>query len=212
MIDVEHRCREPGAHQRVAEIVHVDESQHMAVRIDHSPCSAQLSQRIGTEAGEAEQAARREHAAKFREHGIRIAPREHAVAENEVYALVSERQPRGVRTYPAEAPEPRLLSRGRPQHAQREIQRDHAGRRIAALERPARAAGTGAGVDDEPRLDRSQIEALEQQLPHLGLHHGGLVIGPRRTIERTAQPRDVEGVWSIARNRSYETGSREGSR
>ena len=56
---------------------------------------------------------------------------------------------------------------GGAQHARERVDGDDAGARVAALQRPAGVAGACADVEHHARLERGQVEPLEQQLAHL---------------------------------------------
>jgi len=58
VLDVEHRRGETGAHQRIAQIVHVDEMVDVTLRVHLSPGRAQFAQRIATEERREKQAVR----------------------------------------------------------------------------------------------------------------------------------------------------------
>src|SRR6202041_2059169 len=51
-LHIEHRRREAVAHQRIAQIMHVDELMDVAVSVDLSPGGAQFAQGVGAEGAE----------------------------------------------------------------------------------------------------------------------------------------------------------------
>ena len=100
----------------------------------------------------------------------------------------AQRQPRRVRTDPGEGAEPGSLCRGRAQHAEGRVERETRAAGVAALQRAAGVPGTGARVENDARAQRRQVEALQQELPHLALQYRGGIVGRSSAIEGTPHP------------------------
>ena len=143
-LHVEHRRGETVAHQRIAEIVHVDEGVHMTAVVDARPGTAQLTQRIGPQARERKQSARREYTPKLAERRVGIAPRQHEIAQDQLNASVGQRQRGGIGADAVEAAPPAAPPCSDAQHAEGRIECDHAGGRIAALQKARRTRGVSS--------------------------------------------------------------------
>ena len=87
-LDIEHRGGKPGAYQRIADIVHIDESADMHVIRISLGRLAQLFQGIRAEGAEHDKAAAIQHAMTFLKGLVEIiAPLHGQVGPDQVYAL-----------------------------------------------------------------------------------------------------------------------------
>ena len=75
--------------------MHIDELMDVAVGVHFHKGAAQLAQGVGPQGRETEQPGRREYSTEFREHGVRLAPLQHEIAENQVDAAAGEGKPLG---------------------------------------------------------------------------------------------------------------------
>src|ERR1700722_3557070 len=92
---VEHRRRKAGAHQRVPNVMHVEEvaDPSVVVRIrapGPRPGGTQFPQGIGTQGREGQEAARCEYAPEFRQGCVQVAPLQHEITDDEVYAAIRQ--------------------------------------------------------------------------------------------------------------------------
>ena len=165
----------------------------MAVTVGFGPGAAQLFQGVGAEGAEDEVALRLQYPAHFRESVIeRIAPLQHQVAEDDVDARGLEGKARGIAANTLEAAEKALVASGLAQHAGREIEGDHHGAAVAALELRGDAAGAGSEVENDLGTEVEGLEATEQLIGHPRLQYGRGLVARARTIEGGAHAGLVE--------------------
>jgi hypothetical protein len=82
-----------------------------------------------------------------------------------------------------ESSQPGLSAFRLPQHAGREIERDHFRAPIAMPQCFARVTGAGAEIEDGFWLESNDVESLEQAVTNFRRNRRGVVISTRRLIE-----------------------------
>ncbi len=194
---IHHRLGQSGLHQRLPQLRHVREGADVTEGIDAGPGAAQFLQRGRTEAAEQQQPAWAQHALQLLEQlGRLCAPLQHQVAVHQIDRLRREGQRATVGadtivTAPEALPAASLLH-----HGEGQIDGDHPCARKTRAQRRRAAAGAGTQIDDDARLERKILQALEQLRSDRGLQARGLVVVRARPAEGAPHRGAIQAEFS----------------